>query len=178
LSGNQLVNSPLGFTNYTGGYLNIYSGNRSIKSYNYSRDSTLATSNFSFDTSKYYSLFVIGNNGVYQNLVVSDNLDSLSSTSGKAYVRYINAIPDSSKPTVTISANGTNLLTNPAPFATVSEFAPVVPGDINIAVASNTEASVNRTITLQSGKAYTVLLVGLPSSTDTSKTVHIKYITN
>ncbi|MEO5996648.1 MAG: DUF4397 domain-containing protein [Chitinophagaceae bacterium] len=178
LSGNQLVSTPLAYTNYTGGYLNIYPGDRSIKSFNYMQDSSLATSSFNFEPNKYYSLFLVGNNGTYQNVVAWDDLDSLSSTSGKAYVRYINAIPDSSAPTVTITANGSNVVSNPVKFATVSAFTPVTPGEINVSVVNTNETAANRTITLEGGKAYTLLLVGVAGATDSTKSVQIKFIKN
>jgi hypothetical protein len=179
LSGNDLVNQPLRYTNYTGGYLNIFPGNRSIVSFNSMRDSILASSNFNFEVDKYYSLFIVGNNGTYRNVVAWDNLDSLSSTSGKAYVRYINAIPDSSALTVSITTNGSSVSNSSAGFATVSDFIPVNPGDIKIDLSGSEGAvSANRTITLENGKAYTVLLVGIPSATDTTKAVQIKFIKN
>lgn len=178
LSGNQLVNSPLDYTNFTGGYLNIFPGDRGIESYDALKDSTLANSNFNFEINKYYSLFLIGNNGTYKNVVVNDNIDSLSSTSQQAFIRYINAIPDSTAPTVTITANGTNILSKPASFGTVSDFVPVSAGDIKIDLANGEAISTNRTISIENAKAYTILLVGVPAATDSTKAVQIKFIKN
>lgn len=178
LSGNLLTNSALAYTNYTGGYLNIYPGDRSVESFDFMKDSAMASSNFNFEPNKYYSLFVTGNNNNYKNVIVKDDIDSLSSTSGKAYVRYMNAIPDSSAPTVTISANGSNIVNSAAAFSTASPFTGVNPGDINIAIANGASISANRTIKVESGRVYTVLLVGVPSATDSAKTVQIKYIQN
>ena len=142
------------------------------------QDSSLATSSFKFEPNKYYLLFLVGNNGTYQNVVAWDNLDSLSSTSGQAYVRYINAVPDSSALNFTITANGSNVVSSPASFATVSAFTPVTAGAINVSVANTNEAAANRTITLEGGKAYTLLLVGVPGATDSTKSVQIKFIKN
>jgi hypothetical protein len=36
----------------------------------------------------------------------------------------------------------------------------------------------SRTVTLEKDKVYTVLLVGIPGQTDTTKSVQIKYIAN
>lgn len=177
LSGNLLTNAPLSYTNYTGGYRNIFPGDRIVQSYDYNKDSTLVTATHHFTSQKYYSLFVVGNNGAYKNVIVQDEIDSLPST--QAYVRYINAIPDStSAPTVTIKANGTDIVNTPAAFSTVSAFTPVNAGDINIGIANGSNISANRTITVENGKIYTVLLLGLPSATDTAKAVQIKYILN
>ena len=178
LSGNDLTNAPLAYTNYTGTYQRIYTGNRELESYDVNKDSTLATINYNFEAEKYYSLFMVGANGVYKNIITHDNFDSLHSTSGKAYIRYINAIPDSAAPTVTIAANGTNVVNAPAPFSSISEFTAADPGQLVITVKNNGTIDANRNISLEQGKVYTVLLTGIPGATDTTKAVQIKYILN
>lgn len=178
LSGSNLTNAPLGYTNYSGTYQPIYPGNRAVESYDYNSDSSIATLNYNFETNKYYSVFVAGANGVYTNIVTRDDFDSLSSGSGKTYVRYINAIPDSTKPTVSITANGNNVINTPAGFTSVSDFVAADPGQITITVKNNSTIDANRTISLEQGKVYTVLLAGIPGATDTTKAVQIKYILN
>ena len=93
-------------------------------------------------------------------------------------MRYINAIPDSTKPTVTITANGTNVVNTQAGFSSVSDFVAADPGQVTITVKNNTTIDANRTISLEQGKVYTVLLAGIPGATDTTKAVQIKYILN
>src|SRR5687768_16440275 len=176
LSGNSLTNTPLAYTNYTGTYQRIYTGNREVKSYDYNTDSSFASTNYNFEADKYYSLFIAGANGVYTNIVTPDNFDSLSSASGKTYVRYINAIPDSTQPTVTITANGNNVINTPAAFSSVSDFTAADPGQVTVTVKNNSTIDANRTISLEQGKVYTVLLTGIPGATDTTKAVQIKYI--
>ena len=178
LSGSNLTNAPLAYTNFTGTYQRIYTGSREVESYDNTSDSTISTVNYNFEADKYYSLFVAGANGVYTNIITHDNFDSLSSASGKAYVRYINAIPDSTKPTVTITANGNNVINAPAAFSSVSDFTAADPGELTVTVKNNSTIDANRIISLEQGKAYTVLLVGIPGATDTAKTVQIKYILN
>jgi hypothetical protein len=178
LSGSNLLNSPLGYTNYTGGYTGVYAGTREVESYDYYTGSTLAAATQFFDDSSYYSVFVAGTNGQYSNIIVKDNLDSLSSTTG-AFVRYVNAITDSvRKPLVNISSNGTNVFNDNAAFATVSNFKEITPGDIFVKVNDESAINANRTITLEKGKIYTVLLVGKPAATDSTQAVQIKYIQN
>lgn len=177
LSGSQLTNAPLAYTSFNGTYQNIYVGPRDIASFDYNLDSTLATSNVTFEDSAFYSLFVVGNNGVYKNITVRDDIDSSSSVS-LAHVRYINAIPDSSAPVVTITSGGEKPVDAPAKFTEVSPFIPVAGGDVNIAVSNGNTISANRTITLENGKVYTALLVGVPGATDTAKAVQIRYIVN
>lgn len=177
LSGNSLTSTPLAYTNYTGNYLGVYTGSRTIVAFDANSSSSLASVNATFDKDKYYSLFLVGDTS-YQNVVVSDNIDSLSGTSGMAYVRYINAIPDSSHPIVTLTQGGSNIINENATFSTVSHFTPVTPGDVTIGVNNNSSIQASRNITLEQRKVYTALLIGIPGSTDTAKAVKIKYILN
>lgn len=177
LSGNSLTATPLPYTNYTGGYLGVYSGERSVQSYNYGTGSSLASGSYTFEPDNYYSLFVIGANNTYRNVIVNDELDSLSTASGEAFVRYINAIPDSSQPTVTITAGGSNVVNTPAAYASVSDFVAVSPGDISITVSNGSTIDTNRTLTLEQRKVYTILLTGVPGGSGGSE-VQIKFIQN
>jgi len=130
-----------------------------------------------FDVNKFYSVFLVGVDSNYRDVIASDNLDTIAGVSGQALVRYINAIPDSlSAPTVTVSANGSMIVNNPASFASVSAFTAVPAGDITIAAKNSVGIDVSRTISVESKKAYTVLLVGVPGAGTTP--VEIKFITN
>jgi len=177
MSGNYLTNSPLAYTNYTGTYLSVYSGNRMVALGVGNSDTTVASTDYVFEPSKFYSVFAMGANGSYRNLVVNDNIDSLSTGSGLAFVRYVNAIPDSSKSGLSITQNGNNVLNTDASFATASDFKSVNPGDLTV-TASGENYSVNRTISVEKDKVYTIMLTGIPQSTDTAKAVKIKYILN
>ena len=176
LSGNLINNLPLSYTSFNGTYQNIYTGTRSIEVFDL-QDSVFASSSFTFEDSNYYSLFITGNNGVYKAITVKDAIDS-NATADKAYIRYINAIPDSSAPTVTVTAGGTNVANGAAAFNTVSNFIPVAAGDVKIAVTNGNAIAADRTVTLENGKVYTALLVGVPGTTDSAKRVQIRYITN
>lgn len=178
IGGNNLTNAPLVYTNFTGVYQRIFSGNRELESFDVNSDSSLAKTAGNFEVNKYYSVFVVGANGSYSNLVTHDNFDSLSSSTGKAYLRYINAIPDSTQPTVTINAGNNNVVSKPAAFTAISEFVAVDPGQVTVTVNNNSNINANRSIELQQGKVYTILLIGLAGSTDTDKAVQIKYIEN
>lgn len=177
LSGNSLTSTALAYTNYTGNYLGVYTGTRSITAFDANTNSSITSTEATFDKDKYYSLFLVGDTA-YKNVVVSDNIDSLSGTSGVAYVRYINAIPDSSNPIVTLTQGGNNVVNENAAFSNVSHFTPFTAGDITIAVNNNGGIQASRNITLEQRKVYTALLIGIPGSTDTAKAVKIKYIEN
>ena len=177
MSGNYLTNSPLSYTNYTGTYLSVYSGNRTVALGLSNTDTTISRIDFVFEPSKFYSVIAMGANGNYRNLVLNDNIDSLATGSGLAFVRYVNAVPDSSKADISIAQNGNNVLNANASFATASDFKSVSPGDITV-TASGENYSVNRTISVEKDKVYTVMLAGIPEATDTAKAVQIKYIVN
>lgn len=179
LNNNSITNTPLSFTNFTGTYVSIYSGTRTLELYEgNSRDSALANTTFNPEPTKYYSAFAIGANGNYENLVTDDNLDSLPTSTGNAFVRYINAIPDSSHPVVTIISNGTDKVKENASFGKVSDFTEIAPGDISFNVTNESTISASRTISVQKDGVYTVLIMGMPGAIDTTKSVQIKYIIN
>ena len=179
LSGNTLTASPLGFNSYTGFYQNVYPGSRSINAYDYPNNAPLATSSFNFEQNKYYSVFVTGSNNSYKNVVSVDNFDSLTSTSGNSYIRYINAIVDSvNTPTVTIAAAGNNVVNENAAYTSVSEFKAVTPGEVTITVKNGSGIDATRTITIDQKKIYTILLSGIPGATDDTKKVQIKFVQN
>jgi len=176
LSGNNLSGAVLNYTNYTGVYLPVYLGDREVRSFDYNTGGTIATTTASFADSNYYSAFLLGAKGSYRNVIVNDNLKALSANSGKAWVRYINAIPDSSiATTVIIGESGINGV---APFATVSAFAQVTAGPVATTVSNGSTIAASRTITLEENKVYTILFVGLPNQTDSSEAVQVKYIVN
>ena len=176
LSGNQFGNQPLGYSNFTGVYLPVFVGSREVRSFDYSSGSTLAISNGNFEDSMYYSVFLLGANGVYRNLLVKDELDTLDVVSGKAWVRYINAVPDSSSaPVITI---GGSSFTETAPYATMSSFKQVNAGDVSTSISNGGNISATRTITLEANKIYTVLFSGIPGTTEAAKAVQIRFIQN
>lgn len=178
LNGNLLPGSPFGFGNYTGQYLNVFPGNRHVESFHSGSTEIIDSSSFNFEANKFYSLFVVGNNGDYTNIITEDNYDSLSASSGKTYVRFINALSNAPSSNVRIQSSGNNVLDGSAEFGEVSSFLAVEPGDISIRVSNEGAVDVNRTISLAQGKAYTVLLMGLPNDADPNKTVQIKFIEN
>ncbi len=179
VGGNRLTSTPLAFTEYTGTYLGISPGTQNISAFDYSSGAPLATASQLFVDSAYYSTFLVGTTGNYKNVIVKDSFDSLTSASGQAYIRYVNAIPDSTLlPTVTIVSNGTNVFDTTSTFSAVSNFKGVTPGDITINVMAETSVNANRTITVEQGKIYTILLVGSPTATDSAKAIQIKFIQN
>ena len=175
LSGNLLGGAPLSYGSYTGTYLNVYAGDRQISSYGAS-NTLLDSLTYPFEQGKYYSLFVTGTNNNYKNIVVQDNYDSLTASSGKAYVRYINAIAGSAPSNVGITSGEANVVSDIASPGKVSAFTAVTPGALTVNVSNGSSAS--RTITVAQQKAYTILLMGQPNQTDSTKAVQIRFIEN
>jgi hypothetical protein len=179
LDGNSLTQTPLAFTNYTGGYLPAYIGNRRIESFDYQNGRKLGSTSYTFENDKYYSVFVIGSDSTYRNVVASDDVDSTVDVSASAFVRYVNAITDSvNLPNVTITAGSNNVVNENAPYAGVSAFKAVAPGSINITIKGNNGVDATRSISVEQQKAYTILLVGKPGATDETTKPQIKYILN
>ena len=176
IGGNVVTQFPLAYNNYTSVYLPIFPGTRTIDAFSFSSGNTLATASGSFETGKFYSVFLVGTDSTLENVIVRDNFDSLSS-SGKSYVRYINAIADASSPTVTIASGSTNVVNESASFKTVSEFKTIDAGSVNVTVTNGGTINANRTITLEAGKVYTVLLIGKPGGTG-DNAVQVKFIAN
>jgi len=176
---NNFTSVPLYYTNYTGGWRGVFVGNRNLESYDFNTRQTMAASGQLFEDSTYYSLFVIGTQSNYKNVVVKDPLDSLPTGTAQSFVRYINAVPDSVQvPVVKITSNGTDVFNSTANYGVVSEFKSVSPGDIVITANNESVINASRTITLEKDKIYTVLISGDPASTDTEKGVAIRFIAN
>ncbi|MFT3680157.1 MAG: DUF4397 domain-containing protein [Ferruginibacter sp.] len=179
LSGNKLGNTPLGFNNYTGAYLPINIGSREVRTFNFSNDSTLSAVTGDFKDSMYYSAFLVGTNGNYQNIIVKDELDSLTAGAGTAWVRCINAIRDTAgAPQLTLAANGENILNEAFSYTTVSPFKRVPAGTLGVKISNESTYNTTRDIALEENKVYTLLLIGAPGETDTAKTVQVKYVLN
>jgi len=173
-SGNS-ISPGLPFNSYTGGYVPLFPGSKSIEAY--TSNGLAANSNVNFESGKYYSLFLVDTGSALQQVIVEDNLDSLSTTS-QSFVRYINAIPGTTTPpSVTIAVNGSNVVNESAMFATVSDFKAIDAGAVTVTVSNGSDINVSRTITFESLKVYTLLISGVVGGTE-DDAIQIKYIVN
>ena len=178
LNGNSVSNAPLSYGNYTGTYVVVYSGNRNIRSFSANGGAELATKDVVLDTNMYYSSFLLGVNSNYSQLVVHDDFEGMSSTTGKAYVRYVQAIPGTNPINVVMNTGGSEILNDQALFGNVTEFASVDPGDLDITLSNGSNIDTSRTISLEAKKVYTVLLMGQADATDQEKRPQVKFILN
>lgn len=168
ISGNTFT-YPLGPGNYNGGYAGIYPGKRmveAVSAYNYF---SVASATYEFEVNKAYSSFIVGSDSLYQNVIVNDNIDS-TDANGKAFVRFINAIPGSKETTVAIGSSAAKA----AVYAQVSPFEGISAGDLAVQLKGDS-ISANRNINFEAKKVYTILL--LPGE-NKSDSVQIKYIIN
>src|SRR5262245_16158255 len=76
LNNNSLTQQPLQYTNYSGVYQPVYTGNRAIAAFSYPSNTPIASADYNFEQDKYYSLFVLGYDSAYRNVVTFDDIDS------------------------------------------------------------------------------------------------------
>lgn len=177
LSGRMLP-GPLPYTSYTGAYLRVYPGKRTVTSYDARTGETLAQDSASLSPRKYYSLFLVGDGDSHRNIMVADGLDTLHGMEDKAYLRCINAIDDPAAPEVNVTASGITLDTTLA-FGSLSPFTALPAGDVSIRVSFGGGAATERTIQAEEQKVYTVLLLGNPAAASgSSDTLQIRYVPN
>lgn len=177
LSGN-LVGPPLPYRSYTGGYVSIYPGKRSTDAYAGRSRNTLATTTHSYEPGNYYSLFMIGKNDDYENIVVQDNLDTLQAGNNGAFIRYLNAVSGEETPDVEITKDTLSLFSGQADYGEVSPFIKSETGDIDVTIKNGAKIDTSRTITIEDGKVYTLLFAGDSESRDDFERVQIRYIEN
>lgn len=174
------TNAPLAYPNYTGSYLGVFAGTRTVQTYDYQSGNVLGISPENFKDSAYYSLFAMGANSQYRNVFVQDDFNSLPKGTGKAFFRTVNAIPDSSKLNVNVmNSDNTEVSDKDESFGTVSSFQGIDPGNMTVSLKNmTTQVDTSRVIPVEANGLYTILLVGLSNATDTTQAVKIWYIKN
>jgi hypothetical protein len=178
LSGKELTSAPMAYASFTGSYIGTAPGDKMVEAFDYNTSNGIfASTTASLKADNFYSVFLVGKGAHYQNIVVNDNIDSLSASSGLAYVRYLHAIPDSvAALNVMVSNTAGTIFTDSSPFPTLSAFKGVTPGNITVNITNANGISVTKTITVEQKKVYTVLLVGIQNSSATP--LQINAITN
>jgi Domain of unknown function (DUF4397) len=176
VSGLRFTNTPVPYAGYTGGYQPIYPGMRTIEAFDFYSGAPLAYANRNFEGGHYYSTFLVGENGAYENIIAEDNLDSLDASLNKAYIRYVNAVADSIPlNNISISVAGEIVTSSEdVPFKTISAFTPVSPGSLEFIVSDEVAIKASRTFDVESNRVYTVMLVRAA----TSDSLQIRYVQN
>ncbi len=179
LDGSYFTSSPLLYSRYTGKYFGVYEGDRTIVSFNNATNIDLAKVDFHFRDSGYYSLFFIGYKNHYRNFIVEDKLSAIPKSTGKSYIRYLYAIPDSLGAHVTISNAGIKAFDESNTYGNISDFKQTAPGNADVKILNGSgDIDVQRTVNLEPDGIYTVLLQGTTQSTDTLQKVKINLIQN
>jgi hypothetical protein len=89
---NRTINrNPFDYTSYSG-YLNFFTGNRSIQFNSVNANNALIDTTFNFEEGKAYSLFAINRLSRIEALLVIDR--AAAPSEGKAMVRFVHLSPD------------------------------------------------------------------------------------
>lgn len=174
----NITSAVLGFLNYTTDYAAVYAGDSKVRAYFANNpNSVIAVAETSFEEEQFYSSFLIGGGGNYKNLVVNDRLHNLPIISGKAYVRYVYAIPDSSSSIVSVSVDDVPAMSESARFGNVSSFVAVNAGSLNVKTNNFSNISTSLSALIEEKKIYTIVLAGNPASAN-ADSVQTKVIEN
>ncbi|HRE51983.1 MAG TPA: DUF4397 domain-containing protein [Flavitalea sp.] len=172
VSGDVINSQGLNYEQYSTIYQEVEPGHHIIESA--SGGAMMASAGFHFEEDNFYSLFVLGNQGTYSNIIVRDKYENLSDASGKTFLRYVNAIPDSSDLTVTIAATGANISVPGIHYAHVSDFVSLNNGlDVVVRISNGNDVETEGIFNFVNGRVYTVVFTGIPGTGDESKSVKI-----
>lgn len=155
------ISGVLGYTAHMAGYVPVEAGNRQVGAFDANGGAAIASQTAAFLENAQYSTFLIGHNGQYRTVLALDNNGTTSRVSGKAWIRYINAVVGN---TATADVNIAGQ-TEAASYGAVSDFRQVDPGSVTVKISTD-NFETSRTILLEQNKLYTVMFVGMPGATD------------
>ncbi len=174
----NITSAVLGFFNYTKEYAAVYSGASKVRAYFANNpNSVIATTETNFEEEQFYSSFLIGAAGNYKNLVVNDRVHNLPLLSGKAYIRYVYAVPDSSSSIVAVSIDDVPAMSESARFGSLSSFVAVNAGNMQVKTNNFSNISTTLSALLEEKKIYTIIVAGNPASAN-ADSVQTKVIEN
>lgn len=178
ISNTYLTDEPLAYLNSTV-YLPVFSGSAKVKLFDATTDTILSNTSFTFGEKKYYSIFAVGARHHYKNIIVNDSFPSLHDSSGKAYVRFVNAIPDSSTATISaLSPADSVLLSIFSSYTSVSAYKEITPGSVTFKLDAKGFFSIKSAFAIEENKSYTLLLTGMYGEKDPAKSVRIRCLLN
>ena len=179
VAGNAIITGALNFPNYTGEYIPVAPGTKIVDSYKFGqKDSVYASTAFEFTANRFYSLFLIGFNGHYKNLVIADRVDSSIIGTSKSYVRYVNAIADSADQHFVVTRGPSTVSDTTLKYTGVGAVRPIDPGELTFSVYDGATVKASKIVTMEANKLYTVILYGIPSATDETNKVKVAHIIN
>ncbi len=156
--------AALTFPNSTA-YLQVESGSRNIKVNVAGTSTTVIDANLTLEKDKNYSVFAVDSVSKISAVVLEDDLTAPAS--GKAHVRFVHLSPNAPAVDVAVAGGGAVVFANKA-FKEYTAFTPLDAGAYNLEVrvaGTSTVALTLPTITLESGKIYTVFAKGFLGGT-------------
>lgn len=151
--------SALTFPNNTG-YLKAESGTRNIKVNVAGTETSVITADLNLEMGKNYSVFAVDSVSKISAIVLADDLTAPAG--GKAHVRFVHLSPNAPAVDIAVASSGAVVFGNKA-FKEYTAFTPLDAGAYNLDVrvaGTSTVALTIPTITLESGKIYTVFAKG------------------
>ncbi|MFN8286910.1 MAG: DUF4397 domain-containing protein [Chitinophagales bacterium] len=151
--------AALTFPNSTA-YLQVESGSRNIKVNVAGTSTTVIDANLTLEKDKNYSVFAVDSVSKISAVVIEDDLTTPAS--GKAHVRFVHLSPNAPAVDVAVAGGGPVVFANKS-FKEYTAFTPLDAGSYNLEVrvaGTSTVALTLPTITLESGKIYTVFAKG------------------
>jgi hypothetical protein len=142
------------------GYKKTYLGDQDVDIRSTSGESTLTSSHVQFDANNKYTFLLVGQNSSLGLLYFTD--DVAAPAAGKAKIRFVNAAPNATAATLT---SATAVLTTQQNFRGIAPSTEVTAGAYVLSAVSGGVPSARTTVTLESGKIYTVYTKGLVGGT-------------
>lgn len=164
VDGSKQNSSALSFPNSTG-YLQVESGSRNIKVNVTGTATTVINADLTLEKDKSYSVFAVDSVSKISAVVLSDDLTAPAT--GKAHVRFVHLSPNAPAVDVAVASSGAVVFGNKA-FKEYTSFTPLDAGSYNLDVrvaGTSTVALTLPTITLESGKIYTLFAKGFLGGT-------------
>lgn len=159
VDGSKQNSAALAYPNNTG-YLQVESGTRNIKVNVSGTSTTVIEANLDLAKDQSYSVFAVDSVSKISAVVLADDLTAPAA--GKAHVRFVHLSPNAPAVDVAVAGGGAVVFGNKA-FKEYTAFTPLDAGSYNLEVrvaGTSTVALTLPTITLESGKIYTVFAKG------------------
>lgn len=159
VDGSNQYSAALAYPNNTG-YLKVESGTRNIKVNVSGTSTTVIEANLDLAKDQSYSVFAVDSVSKISAVVLADDLTAPAA--GKAHVRFVHLSPNAPAVDVAVAGGGAVVFGNKA-FKEYTAFTPLDAGSYNLEVrvaGTSTVALTLPTITLESGKIYTVFAKG------------------
>ena len=159
-------------------YVQVTAGSHTLKFTAETDPTTLLSKTITVEGNNAYSFFMINRNEDMDGLLISDN--STSSSTEKAFIRFVNLSPDAPALDFLLSNATQNLVTNKS-YKEASGFAEIDPGTYSFDVKNDAGGVVMNTLgnsVLEAGKYYTFMSIGLVTPNDVEESFKLQVYTH